>query len=291
MGQPRQIESSEEEAPVTPKRHRPASELRFTEPTSPPLPMGSLTDALRAALWEVVHDFLFAAHEDFDPWTSGVTGRPAVRRVWTSPPLSGDIARIPEDVTELVEGWFSLVEASDVFEFIESVHENLEVPNQHKFANACNVVLERASSDRRFVMRRLVPIASRSDIATIEDAITACKSAGLTTSEEVLLGALARLASKPEPDARGAVQEAVRSVEEAAFALTGKRRLGLGEALQDLREKGVVDPALESAHRELFAYATREAIKPTSDDARLILVMCAGFVSHLARRAKPDSVA
>ena len=288
MGQERKIEDVDRDSDdaVDSRRHRPASEIRFVKGTLPVsfLSTGSLTDELRAWLWEIVHTTLLAPHAELDRWTAGVSGRPTVRRVWTATPISGDPDRIPEDVADVLEGWFSLVEPADVYAFIEAVHDSLEVPLQPRFASSINAALERGMSDHRFVLRRMMPIASKADIAAIERALAACPRAHWNEPEARLRDAIARLAEKPQPDARGAIQEAIRAVQDAAHALTKERHFDLEDALQDLRAKGHIDSPLETAYSGLFAYITSATRRPTTDDARIILVMCAGFVSHLASR-------
>jgi hypothetical protein len=264
------------------RRHRTTSDA-----LAPPRVPGELTDALRSSLWNVIHGFLFAPQEGFDPWTNGVTGRPAVLRVWTARPIGGEPALIPDDVADLLDGWFSLIEPIDVFALLESVATNLEPSKQDLFAAACNGALERGFSDQRFVHKRLVPVASRSDVATIERALCMCKALGSVTGEveERLLDAIDRLATKPEPDGRGAIQEAIRAVECAAFILTGERHLTLDDTLVELEARGYLEGALKVAYGGLFEYAAGHRVT-TSDDARLVLVMCAGFVTHLASKMR-----
>lgn len=287
MGQER-IEALDhaDDEPVESRRHRPASEIRFVNATLPVSfrARGALTDETRTWLWDVVHATLFAPNAELDRWTCGIGGRPAVRRVWTAPPIGGDPARIPEDVATVLESWFSLVEPSDVYAFIEAVHDSLETPLQPRFVASINAVLDRGMSDHRFVMRRMMPIASKADIAAIERGLGACARAHWTTVDAHLRDALARLAEKPEPDARGAVQESIRAVQEAARLLTKEPHFDLEEALQDLETKGHVDKALKSAYSGLFAFVTSSTRKTSTDDARIILVMCSGFVAHLASR-------
>ncbi len=198
--------------------------------------------------------------------------------------MAGDPNQVPEDIADLLEGWFAIVQPADAFAFVEAVHDNLELPNQQKFAAACNVALDRGCSDRRFVNRRLMPIASRTDIATIERALAACKPPHMADVEVHLLGALDRFAQKPEADFRGAIQEAIRAVEEAAFVLTGERPVSMDDALEDLVRRGFVDGAIKAAYGGLFTYATSTRHRTTQDDARLIVVMCAGFLAHLAAK-------
>lgn len=298
MGRERRVEEVGEDLggrpSLEPRRHRPVSELRFTMATPPVafdparfpaslLPPGTLTDELRAWLWQVVDATLFAAHDAADRWTAPL-GRPALKRVWSSPPIGGEPDRMPEDVAQVLEGWFSLVEPSDVYAFLETVHDSLEAPLQARFAAAINATLERGLSDHRFVMKRLMPIASKADVSALDRAIASCKSARWPEVEALLGEALARLGAKPEPDARGAIQEAVRAVQRAAFALTKEPYFDLEDALQDLEKRGHVDKPLKAAYAGLFLYVTG-ARKTTTDDARLIVVMCASFVSHLASRA------
>ena len=314
MGRAEEVEEAGESPPsVEPRRHRPMSEVRYAdqtpsaafEPVGHPLgllapagatrrsasgaPHGALTDELRAALWEIVAASLFGAPEPPDRWTlhrhdraRTAADHPAVRRVWCAPPISGDLDRIPEDVADVLEGWFSLVEPSDVYAFLDAVHDAIDAAGQPRLVAAVNALLERAQSDHRFVLRKLTPIASRADVAAIERSLAACKSVHWRDVETSLLGALARLAHKPEPDTRGAIHEAIRSVEQAAFAVTGERHVDLDHALEDLAARRQLDRALKSAYAGLFVYVTSESRKTTTEDARLVLVICAGFVSHLA---------
>src|SRR5690606_36904735 len=97
--------------------HRPASEIRFVKGTLPVsfLATGLLTDEIRGWLWDVVYTTLLAPPDELDRRTSGVSGRPTLRRVWAAPPINGNPNRIPEDVADVLEGWFSLVEPADVY--------------------------------------------------------------------------------------------------------------------------------------------------------------------------------
>ena len=288
MGQPQKLEALEraDEEPTESRRHRPVSEIRFVEATLPVslVASGSLTEESRAWLWAVVHATLFAPSEELEGWSSGVRGRPAVRRVWASFPIHGDPDRIPDDAASVLEDWFLLVEPCDVFTFIEGVHESLEPALRLRFAASINIVLERGKSDHRFVQGRLMPITSRADITALERALAACTRARWNGPEAHLRDALARLAHKPEPDARGAVQEAIRAVERAATLLTKEEHFDLEDALDALEAEGHVERGLRSAYSGLFAFVSTTTRRPTTDDARIILVMCAGLVSHLAAR-------
>jgi hypothetical protein len=297
-------------------RHRPAPEIRFGENAPEPMRFepslllpgdlapraprtGSLNDGIRAGLWEVVDITLFAkANEREDLLRRVVSLRGAsvgertwkrdegapsalVKHVWSSPPLRADIERVPADVAELIAGWFSLVEAGDVYAVLESVHDSIDAALRLLFTTALNTVLDRGQSDHRFVMRKMLPISARTDIAAIERALATCKANHWADSDKHLLESLMRLAVKPLPDVDGAIHEALRTVEATVLAVTGDNR-PLEEALEVLEKRGLIAKTLKSAYAGLFTYVTNGARKATTEDARLIVVMCASFVNHLA---------
>ncbi len=281
------IEELEEQS-LEQRRHRPASELRLPEPQVarfavpdggdlPPADprRARLDDDLRAALWSVVRGVLFDAGD-----------RAALlKRVWGAPPIGALVDRFPEDGAAVIERWFTLVEPADVFRFLESVHEGLDPSSQSRFAAATNAAFERGSSDHRFVARRIAPVGSRSDAAAIERALTACKTAHWAEVEIYLLDAIAYLAEKPTPDTRESVQAAARAVQHAAVALTHEQYLDFDDALADLETKGHMARTLRAAYAGLVAYGNQPSRKTTEEEARLVLVTCAAFVSHLASRA------
>lgn len=283
------------------RRHRAATELRLpgepdaTRPASTIPPgskdaTGTLTDELREGLWAAIVSYLFAPPSPDDRWSGAPSSRPAIHRVWTSPPIAPNDAElqdqieVPEEVSDLIEEWFSLAGNGDVYALVESVLVSLPDAHQTPFITAVNLVLERGLSDHRFVGRRLLPIASRSDVATLERAFAACRSKKLAEPEANLLAALDHLAKKPEPDALAAVHESIRAVQATAFALTKERPLDLDDALDMLEANGHIDAALKARHGGLFAWVAQNARKPRPEDARIILVTCAGFVANLSAR-------
>jgi hypothetical protein len=146
--------------PPTPLRPRWASRGNAARLAGAILAARWLTAEARTNLWEVIRTALFAREDDREPSPGGVTGRRAVRRVWTAAPIGGIAERMPEDVAEVFASWFSLVDPTDVYAFVETVHDSLDEAAQPSFASATNAVLERARSGRRFVKRKLVPIAA-----------------------------------------------------------------------------------------------------------------------------------
>jgi hypothetical protein len=263
----------------TSRRHRPVSELRLpgsgTFAVAVPFPGG---DALRAALWQTFCGFLFSH--------APPSGNTALRQVWASPPIEGKPEAMPKDVQELLESWFSLVEMHHVYAFVETVHASLEPDRQLRFAHLCNGVLERFHAHRRFVLQCFVPITSKADITTIERAFASLRRVGgaAKSIDGHLRAALRHLTGAPEADPREAIHEAIRAAREAGAEVIGDAHATLDETLDRLDRRGLLDKPLKAAYGGLFAYAAdRRRVSP--DDARLVIVMCAGFVAHLAHVA------
>lgn len=278
MGQERTNESALEGLEeLEARRHRPVTEVRLPARDSyPSAPrVWTMADELRGGLWAAAQTVLFER------------GRPTavLRRAWSVPPVGGLPDRIPEDVDRVLEGWFTLVEPADVYRFLEAVLDGLEPIHQPRFAAMINAVLERGDAGHRFVLRRLVPITSRSDIAAVERALAACRAAHWVDVEGSLFDAIAYLAEKPESNALGAIRAVTRAVQEAAEALTHEEYVDFEDALHGLEAKGHVERALVAAYAGLMTHVNNTARRTAPDDARLIVVMCSGFVSQLAARA------
>lgn len=250
---------------------RDVQEAHGRRPSRPPVAT-ALTDVVRASLWRIVAERLFA------PSTAAAI---CLRRVWSSPALGAEADRLPDDAHDVIERWFLLVEPDDVYAFIQSVFDNLESADRSEFQSVVNTALDEGFSNHRFIGRKLVPIATKSDGATIERAFAACKAARWTASETHLSVALTHLAVKPLPERDGTIRHAVRAVELAAATLSGKTQ-ALDDNLALLEAQGFIGRTMKNSYAGLFTYVTNGAHRATTEDARLVLVMCAGLLSHLA---------
>jgi len=125
-------------------------------------------------------------------------------------------------------------------------------------------------------------------------------SAGLGDTEMAgLSGAHAYLKKAVEQFRRGefrdSVRESICAVESACKSLTQKN---LAMAVRALERDGVVHPALGSAFRKLYGYASNEegvrhALKESGqtrvrgEEAAFMLSACAAFCSYLAQKTRP----
>lgn len=165
------------------------------------------------------------------------------------------------------------------------------------FIEACNNVLKREMSGWRFVDRALVPLPSEHEIAAIEAALAAtAASAPLNLVNTHLKQGLTLLADRTAPDFRNSMKESISAVECICKLIAGTPNATLGPALDRIKAAGKVSlhPALEEGFRKLYSYTSdasgiRHALKdaPTVDleDAKFMLVSCAGFVSYLVDKA------
>lgn len=295
----REAHASAPEEAVESRRHRRASEARFGGSVAPRTELSDGTDGgrdeerapsdvrtaldveARSAVWSVVVAFLFTRPEYPRRAVRGGAGdldRTALLRVWSAPPLLGDLALFPADVRDVFEGWTMRATPHDLFSFLESVHDNLYVTVQEDFTQAVNLALARGGADHRFVLRRLVPFSDDADVAAVERAVSACKAARQTAAATRFFSAITRLSKKPQPDLQGAVDEAVESTL-LATADGPRARAGASSSEHPTpRFAGApcVDRFDPSEHEVTKTRVT------TSDEARTVILRCAHLLLRLA---------
>lgn len=151
-----------------------------------------------------------------------------------------------------------------------------------------NQLFEREYVGYRFVDGLITPITNRIEITTINQAAT-------TNSENVnghFHKAIALLSNREHPDYPNSIKESITAVEAMCNLIVGKKKATLGEALNQLEDKGVpIHNALKSAFKTLYGYASDangirhagdpEGSEATFAEAKYMLVSCSGFVNYL----------
>ena len=142
--------------------------------------------------------------------------------------------------------------------------------------------------------RTIVPITSLEERATLNRAF-----ADLATSEfdgaRAHLRAAVQLLTEGSPS--DSVRESIHAVESVARTLAGTN--SLSGALQKLKSKRIVHPALERAFNSLYGFTSdekgiRQALlddgtaNVDETDAVFMIGACASFVSYLIGRTRPD---
>ncbi len=155
-------------------------------------------------------------------------------------------------------------------------------------------VFEAHRAAYRFVGTTIEPIATEEEAEALKKTF-----ADLATAEfagaRAQLGAASEALSRPG-GARDAIREAVHAVESVARVLTGNPKAALSDALEVLKKKERIHPALEAGFQKLVAYTNDEhGLRHALDeeqadvgegDAMRMLGSCAAFVSYLIGKAR-----
>ena len=101
-------------------------------------------------------------------------------------------------------------------------------------------------------------------------------------------------ADRESPDYRNSIKESISAVESISKVLSTGSRDTLGGALDKIKGKIKLHPALEKGFKQIYGYTSdtdgiRHALmeEPTCDfeDAKYMLVSCSAFVNYLIVKA------
>jgi len=121
----------------------------------------------------------------------------------------------------------------------------------------------------------------------VKTAQTAEEEAGHITASKELHQAIGDLSRRPHPDATGAIQHAMASLECVAREVTGDRKANLGDIMK--RHTSIIPEPLDQAVVKAWGYASengrhiREGREPTLNEAELIVGLCAALGSYLVK--------
>lgn len=173
---------------------------------------------------------------------------------------------------------------------------------QAEFIHYCNDVLKRENAGYRFVSKRIVPVTSEAEMVGIEEALAATTASDpLRLVNNHLERALALLSDRHAPDYRNSMKESISAVECLCKLITKNEKGTLGQMLTAIEARGTVKlhKSIVEAFKQLYNYSCdsdgiRHALKdePTVDveDAKYMLVSCAGFVSYAIAKAQKAGI-
>lgn len=161
------------------------------------------------------------------------------------------------------------------------------------FVDQLNSFFEDLNYGYRVIDGLVVPVTSKTEIKTIENAIDDAES----NVKLHLQTSLEKLAERPEGDYRNSIKESISAVEAYCRNRTGKD--SLGPALAEMEKKGMRLPSsLKSAFNKLYGYANAEdtgirhplmdesaEYVPTADEATYMLVTCSAFINYLRKKS------
>ena len=193
-----------------------------------------------------------------------------------------------------IREWFFAWEWYEIYDFIEYITKIESNTSAEKFIVFCNELLEQELSGYRFINGIIAPITSESEVQEIDDAITNTANDKLIGVKTHLENALKLIANRDSPDFRNSIKESISAVESISKVLSSGSKNSLGSALDKLKGKIEIHPALERGFKQIYGYtsdsdgirhALMEESKSDFEDAKYMLVACSAFVNYLLVKA------
>lgn len=257
------------------------------------LQIDSIDDGLRSGLWNAVDLYYFKNTGDY-------IHNSRYKVFFTI--LWHNFFKLPLDTMDNWAGttklqirtWFFNWNWYEVYDFIEYI-TTIESPTQpDDFIRFCNKVLERDRSGYRFINGIIAPITSELEVEEIDNALNNSKDANLIGVKTHLENALRMLSDKESPDYRNSIKESISAVESISKVLSSGSKHSLGSALDKIKGKIKLHPALEKGFKQIYGYTSdtdgiRHALMEEStcdfEDAKYMLVSCSAFINYLTVKA------
>jgi len=193
-----------------------------------------------------------------------------------------------------IREWFFEWEWYEIYDFIEYITKIDSQTSSEDFINFCNDLLEKELSGYRFINGIIAPITSESEVQEIDQAINNSANDKLIGVKIHLENALRLIANRDSPDYRNSIKESISAVESISKVLASGTKNSLGSALDKLKAKIEIHPALERGFKQIYGYtsdsdgirhALMEESKSDFEDAKYMLVACSAFVNYLIVKA------
>ena len=292
------------------------SERMGQKPVKTAAQFNSMDKDLRISLWNVsiehlrhTYDKIYASRSRFpgsSPSSNSV--KSVAGDIWHKY-FKAPIDELPktwEPVEKILKEYFFTCQWYEVYDFIEFVVTDYYYPRDgtpERLMKSYNEVLRREVAGYRFVGNRVAPITSEHEIAAIEDTFAAtAASAPLEGVNVNLTQALALLSNRTEPDYRNSIKESISAVEGICKRIANRPDATLGQVLPAIQRPGhaIMPPHLQAGIRSLWGYtngpegirhAMMEMTTIDVEDARFMLVTCAGLISYLIEKARKAGIA
>ena len=292
----------------TPTR-RDARELSFSqvqgyEDVPGPLKLEELPRDARTQIWNLFFEHISRSTRTVEDWFA-ITPRTSIAAPWDEILLAkhlrldrGPLDEWDSEFSGIRQGLREYVEKrpfNKVFDLIQFVMRHPQCPpafiKQMKttFADcqlAYTIDVERPPT--------VIPAITPGEGATVVESLQQLREAGLDASAAHLREASGSINAS---DWAGAVRESIHAVESVARQLDPGASSTLGPALDSLKKRGRLHPALKKAFGELYGYTSDEqGIRHSrldqmkspvgQDEAVFMLGACASFASYLWRKHK-----
>ena len=196
------------------------------------------------------------------------------------------------DIITITEQILDKAVFNEVFDYLELLarfrYNEYENEKRKAFYELIDLIFEREYVGYRFVDGRIVAITDKNEIESIEDA---CNNKFEGTRVHIKK-AVGFLADREHKDYKNCIKESISAVESICSIVAEQKKSSLGDALKNLKKKGVkIHPQLESAFSKLYDYTNSEKgirhaeglfeSDVTFEEAKFMLVSCSAFVNYL----------
>lgn len=266
----------------------------------------SIDTELRTGLWNVLKIAVI------DPQDKAYWGRPErsyfywfCMHLWMNH-YRIEIDKIPNTAPgaeSFIKLRFFQCEWFEVYDFVEFISEMNQADADFdidKFRELCNSILEREFSGYRLIGKTIAKIINSTEIEELELSITNTKHlSSLKGANTHLLNSLEKLSSRDNPDYRNSIKESISAVESTAKVIASLPTATLADALNAIKEKINIHPALEKGFKNIYGYTgDGEGIRHglmnkdnlSFEDAKFMLVACSAFINYLIVKAERASL-
>ncbi len=158
------------------------------------------------------------------------------------------------------------------------------------FISKCDTVLANEKAAYRFISGDLCQITDETEIATIEEALSAPDR--FSTVRMHLSAALVYYSDRDAPDYRNSIKESISALESALYCINGERSANLVKAIDTAEKSGLnIHGALKKGILSIYGWTSDEAgvrhalfegdAKVDENEAKLMLVMCSALANYL----------
>jgi hypothetical protein len=270
-------------------------------PSTRPIQIDSIDEDLRNGLWNAAKVFIL---DNLDKTYNGFRGNSTFDTfcdiLWHNfykLPVDDIPFRQSNSIAFIRESFFNSewYEIYDFLEFINQIHFDYINLDFESFKSFCNATLERDFAGYRFIDNKISPITNEHEIQEIEQSIINTKVMTSLKGANIHLNkALDKLSDRKNPDYRNSIKESISAIESVAKIISNQSKDSLGVALDKIKSKIKLHPALEKGFKQIYGYTSdsdgiRHALIEEHscdfEDAKYMLVSSSAFINYLIVKA------
>jgi len=209
------------------------------------------------------------------------------------------IPALKDDVIYFIKKEFYNYKWYQVYDFIEYFIKSLLPHSNSVLIWELDQVLKNECSAYRVINNEFVPISDEEQLKTIQEVLDYTSTGKLKGVNIHIKSALTHLSDKTSPDYRNSIKESISAIESLSQIISGKPNATLGNALNSLKSKIKIHPALEKGFSQLYGYTSEsdgirhallEEHSLDQEDAIYMLISCSSFINYLMVKANKAQI-